>query len=297
MVRKKAIWDTIEWLRVDRLTVRRHLLLVAPSLPIARDMLKDLTEEAANIGLEVHSEKTKILRNGHGRATRMNEVVVQGRSFEVLMPEGSTKYLGRLLGFKSTHDVELKHRVAQALAKFGLLRDVLVDGRHDLAKRMQLFKQVKPCFLYGCQSWTLTREREQLIRMARRKMIRTIIGTRRVVVNGELEEWVPWIICATGIAENAMNEFKITDWVEKVHRRRFRWAGEVARRSDGRWSKVLLTWSAEGQRKKQRPLIRWTDSLNQFFAGDRGNIVWTILAQEKGFWIEIEEQYSDYILK
>ena len=42
------------------------LLLFAPTLTIAKQMLSDLIEIAASYGLEVHEDKTKFLWNGHG---------------------------------------------------------------------------------------------------------------------------------------------------------------------------------------------------------------------------------------
>ena len=85
----------------------------------------------------------------------------------------------------------------------------------------------------------MTRTRERLIRTTQRRMLRQILGTRRNMVGGQLEEWVDWIIRATEVAEQAMRAFEVPDWVDEVQKRRFRWAGHVARRNDGRWTREV----------------------------------------------------------
>ena len=123
------------------------------------------------------------------------------------------------------------------------------------------------------------------------------------MVDGQLEEWVDWIIRATEVAEQAMRAFEVPDWVDEVQKRRFRWAGHVARRNDGRWTREVLTWSIEGSRSRGRPLTRWTDSLRDFFASIRAtsdeeshdNAFWMIIAEDRSTWQALENQYVDFV--
>ena len=154
---------------------------------------------------------------------------------------------------------------------------------------------MQPTFLYGCASWTLTREREHQIQTVQRKMLRQIIGTKRLIENGVLEEWVAWMIRATQIVDETMQKFNIQGWVEEAHRRKYRWAGRVAQCSDDRWTKNVLTWSTEGSRRAGRPEMRWTNSLNNFFGEDSGNITWMTLAEDTNFWNDFEESYVQWI--
>ena len=104
--------------------------------------------------------------------------------------------------------------------------------------------------VYGCTSWTMTRAREALIRTVRRKMMRTLAGISRLVQDDCLETYLEWIVRATSAAETAMSTFDVPDWVGGNHRRKFRWAGQAARRTDGRWTREFLEWSATGTRKE-----------------------------------------------
>ena len=287
--------------RLTHLRFADDLLLFAPSLSGAQAMLSDLVREAAKYGLEVHSSKTKIMWNGEGKGTTLRQTDVNNKSFEILQGCDSTLYLGKLFSFEDMHDLELKNRVGKAWAKFGMYNAELTDKRVDLKTRMKLFKSVvQPTFLYGCVSWTLTREREQLIQRTQRRMMRRIVGTKRSVQSGELEEWVAWIIRATRTSETAMEKHKVPDWVEEVHRRRYNWASKVAGHQDGRWTKQILLWNIDGRRRRRRPLTRWTESFARFFEyayGIReGPREWLKLAECEETWRAMEQDYLNFTL-
>eukprot|EP00973_Karenia_brevis_P016410 2247836-Karenia_brevis.AAC.1 len=76
------------------------------------------------------------------------------------------------------------------------------------------------------------------------------------------ETWVEWIKRATHIAEEAAAKMKITDWVIEQRKRKWRWAGHLLRRADGRWSTKMMLWMpAEGHRHVGHPRKRWLDSI------------------------------------
>ena len=138
----------------------------------------------------------------------------------------------------------------------------------------------------------MTKKREAQIRTVQRKMMRAIVATKRFVQDGVLEDWVDWIVRSTAEAERVMVELQVPDWVEEVHRRRFRWAGRTARLYDERWTREVLLWSATGSRRRGRPKMRWTDQLNKFFKqGPLANQFWMELAQDESSWCELEHDY------
>ena len=285
--------------KLTNLRFADDLLLFSHSLEGAKQMLADLMSVASRFGLEVHEDKTKIVWNGQGVASDLAKVKIRGRFFEVLGPTSSTMYLGRLFSFEQTHDREIRNRITKAWAKFSVFRSELTDRHYNLAERVKLFKStVQPTLLYGCACWTMTRDRESTIRALQRKMMRSIIGTRRVVGEQGLESWVEWVVRSTRIAEQTMVDLGVADWVEEVHRRRFRWAGRASRVSDGRWTKEVLQWSAAGARKRGRPRCRWADQLNKFFKQglQAPNEFWLELAQEKQSWDTLENDYVNFAL-
>lgn len=127
----------------------------------------------------------------------------------------------------------------------------------------------------------MTRDREHTLRTAQRRMLRKIVQTGRKLIRKEertesrssstsasedsstedgdhriVEDYVDWIKRATEMAEGATKKARVTDWVTEQARRKFLWAGHVARRKDGRWDERLLNWLLEGKRQRGRPKRR-----------------------------------------
>ena len=64
----------------------------------------------ADVGLEMHFGKTKILTNEQGRKqSHATNVDIDGHSVDILKPDESTKYLGRDFGFTDYHVREIRH--------------------------------------------------------------------------------------------------------------------------------------------------------------------------------------------
>ena len=216
-------------------------------------------------------------------------------------------YLGRLLNLTNAHDTELKNRIAKAWKKYFVYRSELTCKYYPLGDRMKLFTSVvQPTLLYGCECWTMNRKREEDIRSVQRRMLRSILGNNRKVTyddSGErvLEDWVAWIRRATKEAEKSAREYGCPDWVEEITRRKYRWAGHVARREDGRWTREVLDLTLSGSRAANRPHIRWSDSLNQFFYGAAVAAVgfgsWTQKAQNREEWQHAEEDYVRFCMR
>ena len=155
----------------------------------------------------------------------------------------------------------------------------------------------------------MTRKREALVRSLQRKMLRAIVGVRRTVwrplpgsgqeaTEAVMEDGVCWIRRATHEAERLRRQHHIPDWVEEISRRKFRWAGHVARREDGRWTRVFLEWSISGCRSQGRPLTRWSDSITKYFGGycgmPIGRVSWIAKARDRDFWLQIEDDYVKF---
>ena len=281
------------------------LALIATSKGQAKSMLRDLITGAASYGLEVHPNKTKLLWNGHGSQPNMRPTKIAGMSFEILHKDESSMYLGRLFNFGDTHDVELKHRVDRAWAKFAVYREELTSRSYSLPQRLKLFTAtVQPTMLYGCSCWTLTHARSQKIQSTQRRMLRSVLGVRRRPLLDEcgaksVESWIDWVQRATREVENTMLEFKVPEWVEETWRRKFRWAGHVARRFDGRWTKEILRYIPIGKRAQGRPRIRWSDSLDAFFTyrqhEDTAYATWGGIAQSRETWHDLEDDFVQFV--
>ena len=163
---------------------------------------------------------------------------------------------------------------------------------------MRLFNVVvTPSALHGSGSWTMTREREKLLQVAQHRMLRLICGVhRRKHDDDSIESWIDWLKRATSFAEEAFANSGGEFWIVGQRRRKWRWAGKVARLSDRRWTMQTLDWNPVGGRRGVgRPALRWDDAIVAYFAGLSGlaNIDWYLCAQDEEAWNEHEEPFCN----
>jgi len=111
------------------------------------------------------------------------------------------------------------------------------------------------------------------------------------------ESWLDWIIRTTGFVEEQMHKAGLDDWVTAVHKKKWRWAGHIARRTDGRWATKLLTWVPEdGCRHVGRPCKKWSTDLDAFFFKSVGYETgsWIHVAQDRQNWAALEREYIEH---
>ena len=108
----------------------------------------------------------------------------------------------------------------------------------------------------------MTKQREALLRSNQRKMLRSILQSPRQASaadgSGEVqvETWLEWVMRVTPESERLFAMAGGQGWVEEQRRRKWHWAGHVARRTDGRWARLLLDWRPPGHRRRGRPDTR-----------------------------------------
>ncbi|CAH2239880.1 jg4565 [Pararge aegeria aegeria] len=87
--------------------------------------------------------------------------------------------------------------------------------------------------------------------------------------------------------EEIRRRTRVTDIAQRVAKLKWKWAGHIARRTDGRWGSLHVQWQHRtGKRSVSRPLTRWTDNIKRV-AGSR----WKQAAQDRGFWNSLQKTY------
>ncbi|CAG9124695.1 unnamed protein product [Plutella xylostella] len=98
---------------------------------------------------------------------------------------------------------------------------------------------------YGAETWSLGLLNR--LRVTQRAMKRAMLGLslRDRIRNEEIRR-----------------RTKVTDMAYQVSKLKCQWAGHIARRTDGRWSRRVLEWRPRtGKRSVRRPSTRWTDDI------------------------------------
>ena len=184
---------------------------------------------------------------------------------EVLLFSASIKYLGRKITFDKCHETEIGHRIACAWRRFAGLRDELTNKRYPLSQRLRLFDlTVSSTMLYASATWTLTKSLERQIQSAQRKMLRTMMGTPRRIVEKTaedvvLEPWVDWIKRATHSVKERLADPRLRDWVEAHWTAKRKWHDKLMQSGGDNWAYWAHIWAPDGRRRRGRPRRRWTD--------------------------------------
>ena len=90
-----------------------------------------------------------------------------------------------------------------------------------------------------------------------------------------VESWVHWKQRSTREVLGIIGKLQISEWPEQQRLRKWTWAGHVARRHDGRWSKKVLLWTPPGARRTGHPCCRWEDCLpNNWLVEAQGREEW-----------------------
>lgn len=131
-----------------------------------------------------------------------------------------------------------------------------------------------PCLLYGCQTWALTEQLENKIKICQNGIERSIIGVKRRD-RVKLQE----IKCKTKF-KNAHIVYKQLKW---------RWTGHMLREEKGKWTKLITEWyPRDGKRKRGRQFKRWDDDIKKI-----AGILWTRAAKDRNKWKSLEEAFVE----
>jgi len=105
---------------------------------------------------------------------------VNGMQVEIVPRAQPVKYLGAHISCESRQELELKHRIRAAWAKFTAQKQELTSKSYALPQRLRLFDAVvNPTALYASSTWTMTRCMEQELCRTQRRMLRMILGAGR----------------------------------------------------------------------------------------------------------------------
>ena len=232
-----------------------------------QELTTRLEKSASAFGMEISSEKSKILVNSNTE-TKTTNIIMNG---EILEEVKEFKYLGALINSKGTSVKEIKTRLAIALSSMAKLTKIWKNNGIKTGSKLKLYKTlVTSIASYGCESWTLTEDTQRRIQAFEMKCFRRILNI--------------------SYKEHKTNDFvwnkvlsydrKIEPLLSTIKRRKMKWFGHVTRHNS--LSKTILQGTVEGRRKRGRQRKLWSDNIKQWTEMDLYSLL--NLAQDREEW-------------
>jgi hypothetical protein len=263
------------------------VIIIAQCQRDIKTMLNQFASRAAFYGLRINFDKTKILTFSD-LASGMESIDIGSFAVEVLGAGASEKYLGRKLDMQDHNRAELRNRISSAWAAFHVHKSELCGKFYHIRDRAKLFDSVvTSTALYGCAAWAMTRTMCNELDTARRKMLRYVFRLHRNIKAGET--WIEYMQRSAQQLDDLSSSLGLEPWSHLFRRRKWDFAGKVARRTDFRWSQRLILWRplhAKG-RDQGHPKTRWEDELVKFAGGD-----WMHVAQNVEHWNSLKEGFA-----
>ena len=212
-----------------------------------QDLTNKLATTASAYGMEVSSEKSKVLVNSTSNISA--NITMNGEPLEEVT---SFKYLGATLSKDGTCTAEVRIRIAIATAAMARLARVW-KSNIGFPTKFKLFRSlVISILLYGCETWTLLAETERRIQAFEMKCLRRLL--RISYLEHKTNDYVRSLVSSyVGPQEPLLTTVK---------RRKLAWFGHVTRHDT--LSKTILQGTVEGGRRRGRQRKSWTDNVKEW---------------------------------
>ena len=216
------------------------IALIAESVQELQTNLQELATESRKRGLKINWNKTKLMRNTNTASAPLkvdNQMIEEVESYISLGQRISLQ--------EKDMDKEISRRI-QAGWKAYNGNKIVFKSNMPISLKRKVFNQcVLPTMIYGAETWAITKQMRSKIASAQRSMERNMLGI--TWQDYKTNEWV-------------RSQTKLTDITEVILRKKWTWAGHVARMKDSRWTYEVTNWKPWlGKRKRGRPNKRWRD--------------------------------------
>ena len=156
-------------------------MLLATSASDLQKIFDAVVDASAKLGLHVNAKKTKVMVVSKSEFTPSCQLQQGNTTIEQVE---QFNYLGALVTSDVRCKNEIRKRISMAKDAFVRLRKVLTDRKLSHVIKVRLLKTfVWSALLYGCESWTLTKETMKNIEAAEmwfyRRMLLRISYTER----------------------------------------------------------------------------------------------------------------------
>ena len=203
------------------------------------------------------------------------------------------------MAFKEDSNHSFAHRLRQAWKVAHANAPLLRSTSTSHTMRLKLLQSlVKPCLLYGVETWKLTPDLIAKIIAAERALTRWC-PRMSIRIGGSVDEslaaWIQWKIDSAREIARLMEKTKVTRWHLSALRLHWQWAGHAARKLGTMNHEAATAFTAPS--KRGHPAPQWSQMLRSFSIKELcGNAeYWIDLAQDRSAWNEFGTYFTQYV--
>lgn len=240
------------------------LVLLSESSAQIKRMIHSLNTASKEVGLEMNLTKTMLMTNSTAKTISVDN--------EKLIFTDKYTYLGKQISFgKESNDEEIERRIQHTWNKYWSLKEIFKSNMPIKIKTQVMSSCLLPCLTYACQTWKYTAKIKKKIVTCQRGLERSMLNIKKIqkIRHSEIR-----------------NISKAIDALK--YAKKLKWAGHVARLTDGRWTLRVTSWKGpRGKRGNGRPRTRWADEINKITGPN-----WMQIAQNRAKWASLEEAFT-----
>jgi hypothetical protein len=211
--------------------------LVAEYVDSMQEKTTRLSRKTKRVGLKISAKKTEIMRIGTADERGITLEVKELKDIDEFVCLGCkiTKTGG------SAEDVAA--RINKARVAFMNLGRVWRSKLYRKNTKLKLFNAiVKSTLTFGCKCWVLTKKSEKRLRVFHLICLWRLLGI-----------FYPNLVSNAEVLKRSAQRDIVADIVE----RRWRWIGDIERKSGEHLTKEAFRWEATGKKKRGRPKLTW----------------------------------------
>ena len=187
--------------------------------------------------------------------------------------EESHRYLGRQLCTSPSHriNIEFQNRVRTAWAAFHKHKCVLLDHNISLRLRLKMFTaSIGPALMFGTPVLPMTKHHLQQLNILQRKMLRRIVGWRRI----DGEDWKETMKRMNHRLEQGQRIYFCEPWSMIFARSQWRYIKHLMDAYPLLWARIMCKFNKYPtndidcdflpRRAPGHPRMRWDDHVRSF---------------------------------
>lgn len=264
---------SVHGMRINNLRFADDIDVIEESVGKLQRTVQVLSEEGKRYGLMMNIDKTKTMVFGNKEIEK--KISVDGVELENV--EKFT-YLGSNMTYDLDCKKEISIRIAKSRANLKAMDKIWKSKAIALKTKLSILNTcVFSSMLYGCETWTLTKESQRRIlafeRICYRKILR--LGWIQKITNEELYRRI------------LLNETLF----QKVIQRKLTLFGHICRMSNDRKIKTLVFGIMDGKNRRGRPNREWADDIEDWCGANLQQLSHSALNRQ--MWKTIVKRASD----